>query len=94
MPTENNALSLCEKCGGIVAVRDKRNRPLYIYRRRCCVDCGHKFSTQEVIQNDGQGRPVQGTELVVNVIVKHFIVKYYQSLNPKEQIRFMDLLGE
>jgi transcriptional regulator NrdR family protein len=39
----------CEKCGSDTKVRESRPREGTIRRRRRCVKCSHKFTTEEVI---------------------------------------------
>lgn len=38
----------CQKCGGVTRVVDTRPNREYIWRRRQCVACGHRFSSIEV----------------------------------------------
>ncbi len=37
----------CPKCGGTTNVRDVRDYPQAVYRRRRCSFCQHKFTTWE-----------------------------------------------
>lgn len=39
----------CKKCNGTTRVKDKRDRKAYITRRRECVKCSYRFTTQETV---------------------------------------------
>ncbi len=43
----------CPKCGAEdTKVSDSRQLPLYVRRRRICLECGHRFSTIEVARDE------------------------------------------
>lgn len=43
----------CPKCKSEnVYCKDSRRKADYIKRRKCCADCGYKFSTIEITEKD------------------------------------------
>ncbi len=38
---------LCPICGGDTKVINSRERAFYVYRKRECKECGHRFETEE-----------------------------------------------
>ncbi|MHB1700472.1 MAG: NrdR family transcriptional regulator [Acidobacteriaceae bacterium] len=42
----------CPRCGAETKVINSRQMPLYVRRRRMCLECGHRFSTIEVSRDE------------------------------------------
>lgn len=50
---------MCPICNGKTEVTDSRERKFGVWRRRKCLECGTRFSTQEVLSLNAREASVQ-----------------------------------
>ena len=86
----------CEKCGsGQVDVFNTRDRGSHIFRRRRCRDCGHKFSTREIREEEFEVMSREKRREVFEGKFLEIVRGYVRGLPAREQSLFFSrVIGE